>query len=75
MQHASMEFLAAVAKMLHASGLHESAWRENRKRERIQKRWDKYSSYRMKPHGDRECARRRRQIAAGQLTVSNGLVA
>lgn len=28
---------------------------------------------RYKPNGDAECARRRRQIASGQLTVSNGL--
>jgi hypothetical protein len=26
-----------------------------------------------KPNGARECERRRRQIAKGQLTVSNGL--
>lgn len=25
------------------------------------------------PHGERECARRRRQIAAGQLRAENGL--
>jgi urease alpha subunit len=27
-----------------------------------------------KQHGERECARRRRQIAAGSLTEANGLV-
>lgn len=27
-----------------------------------------------KPNGQRECARRRRQIAAGILTTSNGLI-
>ena len=62
--------------MLQQSGLYEAAWRENRRRNRSQKRWDKHSHYRSGgfTNGKRECDRRKRQIAAGQLTVSNGLV-
>lgn len=49
------------------------AWlaRAERAMKREAKRQAKTSSHR--PNGARECARRRRQIAAGQLTASNGL--
>jgi hypothetical protein len=34
-----------------------------------------FGGNRYRPNGDRECARRARQIEAGQLTSSNGLAA
>jgi hypothetical protein len=45
----------------------------DRKKQRAVKRAARAASYR--PNGQRECARRRRQIAAGQLTRANGLAA
>jgi hypothetical protein len=43
--------------------------------ERNRPRKRRHSSPSRKPNGIQECARRMRQIARGQLTVSNGLVA
>lgn len=45
--------------------------RAERQEQRAAKRMAKTSRH--LPNGERECARRRRQIAAGQLNVANGL--
>lgn len=66
----------SFAQILKAVGLYEAAWRENRRHDRRQKRWDKHNSWRrsgMACNGERERSRRRRQIAAGSLRVENGL--
>lgn len=43
-------------------------------RERLQLMGWGRAAKRYAPNGKRECARRMRQIAAGRLTVANGLV-
>lgn len=48
----------------------EHARRVERRKRRLAARW----AHVLKPHGDRETSRRRRQIVAGRLTTSNGLV-
>jgi hypothetical protein len=57
--------LLAVAAM---AGLRPSAERQKPRRRRVR------GSSSFKPNGAQECARRMRQIAAGYLTGSNGLL-
>lgn len=64
---------AAVRAMLQT--VYEVAHRENRQRDRGIARKQRHTTYQAKGlNGDRALARRRRQIAAGSLTASNGLV-
>jgi hypothetical protein len=67
---------AAVAKMMTATieALYEQAWRENRQRDRFETHARRHTTYHARGlNGDRAVERRRRQIAASQITKSNGL--
>ncbi|HJT63116.1 MAG TPA: hypothetical protein VJ797_15710 [Burkholderiales bacterium] len=65
---------AAMAAAVIASMPFERMARARRaeNRRRVRERGKTGVTY--KPNGERECARRVRQIAKGQLTESNGLV-
>jgi hypothetical protein len=64
-------FFETLIKM----GVFAQAERENRRRTRQFKRYNKHHNYRGHGlNGARAMARRRCQIAAGSLTASNGLV-
>lgn len=65
----------AVASMFGAD-VWDAAWRENRRIERLAKRYRlsvRYANAGL--NGARAVERRMRQIAAGQITHANGLVA
>lgn len=62
-----------ISRVLGWTDVYDVAWRENRRRDRFSHREFRHSRYRAMGCGKRECDRRKRQIAAGQLTVSNGL--
>lgn len=66
----------AALAFLHKVGIYEQAMRENRRRTREFKRFNKSSNYcAVGLNGPRAMARRRRQIERGQLRAENGLVA
>lgn len=56
-------------------GIYEQAMRENRRRTRVSRRYNRSTAYaNVGLNGPRAVARRLRQIAAGSLTAANGLV-
>ena len=71
---AASTIMSAVFDVLAKTGLWDAAWRENRQRARNQKQAKKHVTYfRSGLNGQQAMDRRRRQIAGGQLTTSNGL--
>lgn len=67
--------VSSVFEWLSKAGLWDAAWRENRRRARAEKSALKRTTYqRAGLNGLQAMERRRRQIAAGQITEANGLV-
>lgn len=64
---------AAMAMAIMASTPFERMARAARARNRRMARSTGKSGVAYKPNGERECARRRRQIEQGRLTEANGL--
>lgn len=56
-----------------ATVLQLDRWQRTQLRKQVRRKRQS-TRYRYQPNGARECERRRKQIARGQLTVSNGLV-
>lgn len=61
---------SAVAQMFSVGGIFDQAWRDHRKWLRDEKRTRKHSAW-LGQHGERECARRRRQGAHRQQMLSH----
>lgn len=66
---------AKALDLLGKIGIYEAAERENRRRARQVKRWQKHTTYHASGlNGARAMARRKAQIERGALTAANGLV-